>query len=147
MSEILKFFNVGLDDFRIAGGLLALVIALEMFQAQHGKLIPRSDEAGRSEVDVHGLAVTPFAFPLLVGPAEMGIMITLSNDNPRWLAKAFLGAAALVATFLIGLTLWMAAAVHWVLGRTGNRHQCHDPRDGPHRRRDRREFHYDGHSK
>ncbi|MCK1655307.1 MarC family protein [Bradyrhizobium sp. 131] len=118
-KEILKFFNVGLDDFRIAGGLLALVIALEMFQAQHGKLIPRSDEASRSEVDVHGLAITPFAFPLLVGPAEMGILITLSNDNPGWLAKAFLGAAALVATFLIGLTLWMAAAVQRVLGRTG----------------------------
>lgn len=61
-KEILKFFNVGLDDFRIAGGLLALVIALEMFQAQHGKLIPRSDEASRSEVDVHGLAITPLPF-------------------------------------------------------------------------------------
>ena len=34
-KEILSFFNVGLDDFRIAGGLLALVIAFEMFQTQH----------------------------------------------------------------------------------------------------------------
>src|SRR5579871_4463566 len=38
-SQILGFFNVGLDDFRIAGGLLALVIAFEMFQAQYGKFI------------------------------------------------------------------------------------------------------------
>jgi multiple antibiotic resistance protein len=98
-KEILKFFNVGLDDFRIAGGLLALIIAFDLFQAQYGKLIPRSDEASRSKVDVHGLAITPFAFPLLVGPAEMGIMITLSNDNPAWLAKAFLTAAALPGYF------------------------------------------------
>ena len=35
-KEILAFFNLGLDDFRIAGGLLVLVIAFEMFQAQYG---------------------------------------------------------------------------------------------------------------
>lgn len=31
-TQILKFFSVGLDDFRIAGGILALVIAFEMFK-------------------------------------------------------------------------------------------------------------------
>ncbi|WP_024507563.1 MarC family protein [Bradyrhizobium sp. ARR65] len=118
-KEILQFFNVGLDDFRIAGGLLALVIAFEMFQAQYGKFIPRADEASGSEIDIHGLAITPFAIPLLVGPAEMSIMITLSNDNPGWIAKALLAAAALVATVLIGLTLWAAAAIERFLGRTG----------------------------
>lgn len=118
-KEILAFFNVGLDDFRIAGGLLVLVIAFEMFQAHYGKFIPRTDEANYSEVDIHGLAITPFAFPLLVGPAELSIMITLSNDNPGWLGKAFLAAAAVLATSLIGLTLWMAAAIERFLGRTG----------------------------
>lgn len=118
-KEILAFFNVVLNDFRIAGGLLVLVIAFEMFQAQHGKFIPRADEASYSEVDVHGLAITPFAFPLLVGPAELSIMVTLSNDNPGWLGKAFLASAAVLATALIGLTLWMAAAIERFLGRTG----------------------------
>ncbi len=118
-KEILQFFNVGLDDFRIAGGLLALVIAFEMFQAQYGKFVPRADETSGGEVDIRGLAITPFAFPLLVGPAEMSIMITLSNDNPDWIAKALLAAAALVATVLIALTLWAAAAIERFLGRTG----------------------------
>jgi len=116
-KEILSFFNVGLDDFRIAGGLLALVIAFEMFQTQHGKLLQLA--ASGNEVDIHGLAITPFAFPLLVGPAEMSIMITLSNDNPGSLAKALLAAASVLATFLIGLTLWMAARIERFLGRTG----------------------------
>jgi len=118
-KEILAFFNVGLNDFRIAGGLLVLVIAFEMFQAQYGKFIPRADEGNYEESDVHGLAITPFAFPLLVGPAELSIMITLSNDNPGWLGKAFLASAAILATLLIGLTLWMAAAIERLLGRTG----------------------------
>jgi multiple antibiotic resistance protein len=50
-----------------------------MFQAQYGKLLQPA--ASGNEVDIHGLAITPFAFPLLVGPAEMSIMITLSNDK------------------------------------------------------------------
>ncbi len=117
--QILNFFNVGLDDFRIAGGLLALLIAFEMFHGPHGRLIQPIDKAAREEVDIHGFAITPFAFPLLVGPAEMSIMITLSNDNPDWQSKLLLAAASLIATFLIGLTLWMAAAIERVLGRTG----------------------------
>jgi MarC family integral membrane protein len=31
--QVRVFFNVGLDDFRIAGGLLALVIAFDMFSS------------------------------------------------------------------------------------------------------------------
>jgi len=40
-------------------------------------------------------------FSLLVEPAEVSIIITLSNDNPGWLSK-LLAAASIVATFLIG---------------------------------------------
>jgi MarC family membrane protein len=115
----LGFFNVGLDDFRIAGGLLALLIAFEMFQAQYGTFVQPTHSATGEEVDVHGLAITPFAFPLLVGPAELSIIITLSNDNPGWIAKALLGAACLIATFLIGLTLWSAVGIQRFLGKTG----------------------------
>lgn len=98
-KQILGFFNVGLDDFRIAGGLLALFIAFEMFQAQYGKFVPTHSTSG-DEMDVHGFAITPFAFPPLVGPAELSIIITLSNDNPAWIPKILLAAACLIATFL-----------------------------------------------
>jgi multiple antibiotic resistance protein len=118
-KEILAFFDVGLDDFRIAGGLLAIVIALEMFQAQYGKFIQPASGVDSCEADIHGLAITPFAFPLLVRPAEISIIITLSNDNPGWLSKILLAVASIVATFLIGLTLWAASGIERYLGKTG----------------------------
>jgi multiple antibiotic resistance protein len=113
--EILGFFNVGLDDFRIAGGLLALFIAFEMFQAQYGKFVQPTHNAAGDEMDIHGFAITPFAFPLLVGPAELSIIIKLSN----WIAKPLLAAACLIATLLIGLTLWSAVVIERFLGKTG----------------------------
>jgi multiple antibiotic resistance protein len=118
-EQILAFFNVGLDDFRIAGGLLALFIAFEMFQARYGGFMQTLDEKTEAETDIHGVAITPLAFPLLVGPAEMSIMITMSNDLHRWTDKAMLMAAAVVATLLMGLTLWMATPISRVMSKTG----------------------------
>jgi multiple antibiotic resistance protein len=118
-KEILTFFNVGLDDFRIAGGLLALFIAFEMFQAHYGGFMQSVDEKAAVATDIHGVAITPLAFPLLVGPAEMSIMITLSNDHPGWMDKGMLVAASVVTTFLMGLTLWMATPINRFMGNTG----------------------------
>ena len=117
--QILAFFNVGLDDFRIAGGLLALVIAFEMFQAHYGGFMQTLEERREAETDLHGIAITPLAFPLLVGPAEMSVMITLSNDFPHPLDKGGLIGASLLATFLVGLTLWTARPINRFLGTTG----------------------------
>jgi len=38
------------------------------------------DERNEAETDTHSIAITPLVFRLLIGPAEMSIMITLSND-------------------------------------------------------------------
>lgn len=118
-EQILSFFSVGLDDFRIAGGLLALFIAFEMFQAHYGGFIQTLDEKIEAESDLHGIAITPLAFPLLVGPAEMSVIITLSNDLPGALDKSWLIGACGLATSLVGFTLWMAGPIQRLLGKTG----------------------------
>lgn len=118
-KEILSFFNVGLDDFRIAGGLLALFIAFEMFQARYSGFMQTIEEKNEAEADVHSIAITPLAFPLLVGPAEMGIMITLSNDMHQWGSKLMLVISSAITATLIALTLWMATPLDRVMGKTG----------------------------
>jgi multiple antibiotic resistance protein len=95
--DILAFFNVDLDDFRIAGGLFALFIAFEMFQAHYGGFMQTSEERREAASDVRAIAITPLAFPLLVGPAEIGVMVTLA----------------------VGVTLLLALPIDRLLGRTG----------------------------
>jgi multiple antibiotic resistance protein len=118
-EPMLALFNVGLDDFRIAGGLLALVIAFEMFQAHYGGFLQTLEEKAEADSDVHGIAITPLAFPLLVGPAEMSVMITLSNDRPALWAKGMLVASAVLTTVLTALTLYVAKPLSRLLGTTG----------------------------
>ena len=118
-KQILSFFNVGLDDFRIAGGLLALFIAFEMFQARYGGFMQTCEEKTEAEEDVHGIAITPLAFPLLVGPAEMGIMITLSSDMHQWGSKVMLISSSVITSLMIATTLWMATPLNRFMGKTG----------------------------
>ena len=118
-KQILSFFNVGLDDFRIAGGLLALFIAFEMFQARYSGFMQTHEEQIEAEEDVQGIAITPLAFPLLVGPAEMGIMITLGSDMHQLGSKAILVASSIITSAMIALTLWMATPLNRVMGKTG----------------------------
>ena len=118
-NEILSFFHVGLDDFRIAGGLLALFVAFEMFQAKYGGIIQTPDEKHEAESEIHGIAITPLAFPLLVGPAEMSVMITLASERPDWQDRLWLAASSITVSCMIAITLWMAVPVHRILGKTG----------------------------
>jgi hypothetical protein len=62
-EPILTFFNVGLDDFRVAGGMLALVIAFEMFQAHYGGFLQTLEERAEADADLHGVAITPLSSP------------------------------------------------------------------------------------
>lgn len=118
-TPTLEFFNVGLDDFRIAGGLLALFIAFEMFRAHYGGFMQTNVEQHEAEADIHSIAITPLAFPLLVGPAELGVMITLTNDMPSWSGKLALIVCAAITGIMIALTLRLAPPIMRIIGRTG----------------------------
>ncbi len=118
-QQLLDFFYVSLDDFRIAGGLMALFIAFEMFQAHYGAFMQTIEEHEEAEANVRGIAITPLAFPLLVGPAELGVVITLANDAPDWSYKLALTGAAALNALLVALTLFLAAPISRVMGQTG----------------------------
>lgn len=90
-----------------------------MFQARFGGFLQTSDERHEAESDLHGAAITPLAFPLLVGPADMSVIITLSNDIVDAQGKGWLIAACGLATSLVACTLWMALPIQSVLGKTG----------------------------
>jgi multiple antibiotic resistance protein len=58
-------------------------------------------ERAEADADLHAIAITPLAFPQLVGPAEMSVIITFSNDTPARWAKGLLVASAALTTALI----------------------------------------------
>jgi len=101
----LDLFDVTLNDFKIAGGILLLLIAVEIML--RGKLnIEHKEDMG----------VVPMGCPLLVGPGAITTSIVLLK-----LYGYTVVISAIVACFvLIWLILYYADFIHKILGKNGS---------------------------
>ena len=113
-DAILGAFGLTVDDFRLAGGLMVLLIALSMLHgsasAQHQ---PSEKEMGGDEgtgggSDAGDIAVYPLTIPLLVGPGTIATLIVFGHTA---LADGkIVSLAAGLAVFLIVLAAALYAA-------------------------------------
>lgn len=91
-GAILDVFGISVDDFRLAGGLLVLLIALTMVQGAESHAhsqTPREARAFRASkadagtgpdaFDATGTAIYPLTVPLLVGPGTIATLIVFGN--------------------------------------------------------------------
>jgi multiple antibiotic resistance protein len=108
-NEVLAFFSISVNSFRIAGGILIFMTALSMLEA-------RTARTKQTEQEVHetrqkeNIAVVPLAIPLTAGPGAISLMIIISGQTET------LGddLAVVVAAFLVS----MVAATVWMIGKT-----------------------------
>lgn len=116
-EPLLRQLGVTIAALQTAGGVILLLIALDMIFARPGsgfKLTPSEGEEAQEKDDI---AVFPLATPLLAGPGAMSAGILLSagvHDRPAELAIVL---AALLA--VMGLTLALLIASHELNRRLG----------------------------
>ncbi|MFP4127066.1 MAG: MarC family protein [Alphaproteobacteria bacterium] len=116
-EALLAWLGVGMPAFRIAGGLLLLVIAGEMlFERRNERRAQRADSAAAGEADA--LAVFPLAVPLLAGPAALTASVLLMSEHAGdAAAQGTVLATLLVVMVGAGALLLLAAKVASLLGR------------------------------
>lgn len=119
-NAVLAQLGIGLPALRTAGGILLLLVAINMvFAKPSGGTSTTEDETeeARHKADV---SVFPLATPLIAGPAAMGAAVLLMADaGDDWTRKGIvLGAlcANLAMTFVF---LMMASWIKKILGVTG----------------------------
>ncbi len=117
-ETVLGFIGISMDAFRIAGGILLFLTALDMlFQRRQAR---REDSAAEGQAEHHDdPSVFPLALPLIVGPGAITTIILLAGQAEG--ASDF-GAIAgvLMAVLLIVFAAFLAApAIERVLGKTG----------------------------
>jgi multiple antibiotic resistance protein len=117
---IFRLLGIGLPAFKVAGGVVLLLMALDMIRTQPSKTRITEGEvaAGCGKEDI---AVVPLAMPLLAGPGSIATCIVLmarARSGPWWHAIPVLAAIGLtgLATYLV---LAGAARTEKVLGATG----------------------------
>ncbi len=116
-EKILAFFQISMGSFRVAGGALLFLIALEMLQAKprSTKSTPPEEAESRTREDV---GLVPLGVPILAGPGAITTVIVLSGGEP-WPVKLTVLSASALTFFLTVLIFFQASRVSRVLGRTG----------------------------
>ncbi|WP_305968434.1 MULTISPECIES: MarC family protein [unclassified Mameliella] len=114
-EAVLGFIGISMPAFRIAGGILLFITALDMLFERRTKR--REDKA--DEEDFPDPSVFPLAIPLIAGPGAIASMILLAGAAEDALAMAgVLGVMA--AVLLLVLLLFLTAGViERALGRIG----------------------------
>ncbi len=123
-KSVLGFVGITMPAFRIAGGILLFLTALDMLferrtkrrksQANAEPLADVDDESGDDP------SVFPLATPLIAGPGSMATMILLvgqaNGEWPQIIAVHLVMGAVLFLVFLMFLS---AGLIERVLGKTG----------------------------
>ncbi|MCU0566622.1 MAG: MarC family protein [Oculatellaceae cyanobacterium Prado106] len=92
-QPILDYLHISIASMQVAGGLVLLLIALEMLQGEVDQ------PAVEQERDV---AITPLALPLLAGPGTLATVMIMVNESPTAHISVVVGiVAAMAVTWII----------------------------------------------
>jgi multiple antibiotic resistance protein len=126
-TALLKFFGITLDAFRVAGGILLLLIGIKTVArdtANKAKdLTVESEVAEFIEAEsVYGQIVVPFAMPLLVGPGVIANLILYAGEASETRSRKLLWALVAVTvgiSFLTFVILLSGRFLRKLLGDVG----------------------------
>ncbi|MEO8925826.1 MAG: MarC family protein [Caulobacteraceae bacterium] len=125
--SLLRFFGISMSAFRIAGGILLLLMGLDMARGDTAHAFAGAGEAADklstrayAALRFEGLVV-PFGMPLLIGPGAISSAVIYAEEAHR---LGFGGVAVGVGVIaaecvLIVAAFWMTSVISRVLGKVG----------------------------
>lgn len=116
-EQLLHLVGASLPAFRVGGGLVLLLMALAMLNAQAGGVRQSRDEA-RALQSGELSGVVPLAVPLLAGPGAISTTILAAQAGGAAHFAAILGCILAVCA-LTWITLSLAGPIGAKLGTTG----------------------------
>ena len=116
---IFKAFGITLPAFRIAGGLILWLVALDMLRAKRSTQESGEELAeGQAKDDV---ALTPLAIPILAGPGAISTAMVLAGQAKDVAHSAVVYGAILLTALISYVTLLVGERLVAHIGRTGIR--------------------------
>jgi multiple antibiotic resistance protein len=115
---MLTFFGIGIPAFRIAGGLLVLIIAIAMFDARTSPARHTAAEQIEAEAK-NDIAVVPLAIPLLAGPGAISLAIVDAHQAANLSGKFAFSLGIVGVAIIVWLVLRLAEPIGERLGTGG----------------------------
>jgi len=124
---LLRFFGISMPAFRIAGGILLLLLGLDMARGDLLHSVADSErEAAELSTQARALAqferlIVPFGMPLLIGPGAISSAVIFAEEARPFGPTGFaIGVAVIAAiSLIIVAAFWFTDVISRAMGRVG----------------------------
>ena len=117
---LFRIFGITLPAFEIAGGIILLLIGLDMLQAKRSPT-QESQEESAAAASKEDAGIVPLGVPMLAGPGSITSVMVLVGQVRIWWQMAAILASILVTAVICFLVLGNSDKVARALGETGIR--------------------------
>jgi len=114
---VLEFFGISIHSFRVAGGILLLLMSIAMLFGNKDKPSPNDSVDGET---TSSFAIVPLSTPLLAGPGAISTIILDAHKSHGIGHFAVMGLEIIVLSFIVWLTFLIAPWISQRLGRIGS---------------------------
>ncbi len=116
-EQLLTLVGISIPAFRIAGGILLFLTALDMLFERRTR---RREDKTQAPEEIEDPSVVPLAIPLLAGPGAIATMILLVGQaGGGWQGFLLVEAVMLTVIVITFLNFLIAVPLERALGRTG----------------------------
>src|SRR6202158_4052582 len=117
-QQIIAFFGISVGSLEVGGGIIMLLMAINMLNAQVGNARSTPEERHKAEMK-NSIAVVPLAIPLLTGPGSISTVIVYAASSQHWYDRLGLIAIGAVIAVICFSALRLAEPIARWVGQTG----------------------------
>jgi len=119
---IFKFFGINVLSIKIIGGILLLIIAINMASG-HSTKTRQTPEEKAEAIEKDDISVVPLGIPILFGPGVIATIIVLNNSLSEKLSQvisySLVSISIIISSIIVLFTLRYASIINNILGATG----------------------------
>jgi multiple antibiotic resistance protein len=116
---VLKFFGIGIDALRIAGGMIIVSSGFALLTGKFNKTRGVNKKVEDDAQKRNDIALTPLAIPMLAGPGSISLLIAMYQDYNKISEKITACLAILAVAIVIFLVMRSAHYLSRILGASG----------------------------
>ena len=115
-EAVLGFIGISMPAFRVAGGILLFITALDMLFERRTK---RREDQAEEEDPNDDPSVFPLAIPLIAGPGSIASVILLTGQRPGLEGLAMVLGVTAAVLLLVMLFFLASGLLERAMGKTG----------------------------
>jgi multiple antibiotic resistance protein len=119
---IFKLFGINILSLKVIGGVILMLIAVNMAYGQGSKSKHTDEEKDEAQAK-EDVSIVPLGIPILFGPGAIATIIVLNNNHTQQfsqlLSYTMVSIAIFISSIIVYFTLRHAGAINRVLGITG----------------------------